>query len=95
MIMDWLTLWWVWIGFALILAIIEILLPSFIFLGFAIGAAAMAVLVGLLGTPMAQMSFNAMMAIFAGLSLVGWIALRFAFKGKTAGAQTFTEDVND
>lgn len=32
------TLWWVWVCFALVLGIAEVLLPGFIFLGFAIGA---------------------------------------------------------
>jgi hypothetical protein len=32
-------LWWVWLAAALGLAILEILVPGFIFLGFAVGAA--------------------------------------------------------
>ena len=41
---DLLTLWWVWICAALVLGVIELLLPGSIFLGFAIGALAMAIL---------------------------------------------------
>ena len=45
--MNW-SEWWVWAAGALILAIIEVLVPGYVFLGFAIGAGIMA-LVFLLG----------------------------------------------
>ncbi|WP_439118076.1 NfeD family protein, partial [Nereida ignava] len=31
--------WWAWAAFALVLAILEVLAPGFVLLGFAIGAA--------------------------------------------------------
>ena len=45
------SLWWVWMVGALVLAILEVLAPAQIFLGFAIGAAGvgLALLVGIPG----------------------------------------------
>lgn len=93
--MGWLMLWWVWVGIALVLGIVELLAPAFIFLGFAIGALAIAGLLLLLPGLLAGLSFNALMALFAVLSLVGWIILKFAFKGQSSGAEIITHDIND
>ena len=41
------TLWWVWLGGALALAILETLIPGYVFLGIALGAASMALIVAL------------------------------------------------
>lgn len=93
--MDWLTLWWVWIGIALALGILEILLPSFIFLGFSLGALALGA--GFLVMPGAlqDITLNPLLALYAGLSLLAWIGLKFAFRKQSSGAQTFTKDIND
>ena len=58
------SLWWVWGVIALGLAIIEILLPGFVFLGFAIGAAAVAVI---LLTPL-SLTLPVLLLVFAVLS---------------------------
>ena len=39
------TEWWVWMSGALILATLEVLIPGYIFLGFAIGAGVMGLLI--------------------------------------------------
>ena len=85
------TLWWVWLSAAIIFVIIEILLPSFLFLGFAIGAAVVAIILLLPVSP----SLPALMAIFAGLSLVAWIGLRRTFRRPDGGARHFDHDIND
>ena len=38
------TIWWVWLCAALVLGILEVLVPGFVFLGFAIGALAVSLL---------------------------------------------------
>lgn len=93
--MVWLSFWWVWIGLALILGIIEVLLPSFFFLGFSLGALALAGLLGFAPSLMAGMSVNAIVALFAGLSLVAWLVLRFVFRRQSSGSKIFTRDIND
>lgn len=87
-----LAIWWVWLSAALVLALIEVLLPAFLFLGFALGAAVMAILVlfwpGTLSAPVA-------LAVFAGLSLIAWIILRVVFRNQRSGARFFQHDIND
>jgi len=93
--MTWLVTWWAWIALALLLGIVEILLPSFFFLGFSIGAILVGLALLILPGPMAGLGMSAMIALFAGLSLVAWLVLRFAFRRQSSGAKIFTKDIND
>ncbi len=88
---HYLTLWWVWICAALALGVIELLAPGFIFLGFALGAMAMAVVVFILPAT----NVPALLAMFAILSLVAWIALRLVFRRQSSGARIVTRDINE
>ncbi len=92
---DWAMIWWAWLSVSLVLGIIEILAPGFIFLGFALGALAMSVIVGLAPALLDGLSMPALLALFAALSLLSWIGLKVTFKRQTSTAQTFTDDVND
>lgn len=70
--------WWVWIVAALLLGIIELLAPAFIFLGFAIGALLIGVIL-LVGGPVAAMvsgSLPLLLVAFGVLSLIAWVLLR-------------------
>ena len=92
--MDWhlWTVWWVWIVAGVVLGVLEVLTPGFVFLGFAAGAALTGVLVGF---GLAPASFPELMLIFAGLSIVSWIGLR-RFAGVRSGqVQIVDRDVND
>ena len=84
------SLWWVWICVALAVGILELLAPGFIFLGFALGALAMAVVVFVLPAT----NVPALLAMFAVLSLIGWIVLRMVFRRQSSGARVVTEDIN-
>ena len=61
--------WWVWMIAGAVLAILEILIPGFILLGFAIGAALTGLLLwmGVLGGSLAVL-----ILVFAVASLVAW-----------------------
>ena len=85
------SLWWVWLAAALVLAILEVLAPGFIFLGFAIGAA----LVGLMLLTPFSPGLPALLAAFAVLSLVAWGALRTLFRREDGEARRFDHDIND
>ncbi|MCP3972216.1 MAG: hypothetical protein GY717_18215 [Rhodobacteraceae bacterium] len=87
-----LGIWWAWLSVALGLALVEILLPGFIFLGFAVGAALMALLVAVLPDPLGP---ALAMALFAGLSLLGWIGLRILFRNQRTHARVIRHDIND
>ncbi len=89
--MDLVSLWWVWICFALVLAIAEVLAPGFIFLGFSLGAVAVAILLAL-GLPFGP---ALLILIFAALSLIAWLALRRLFALPRGQVKRFTDDIND
>jgi len=89
---DLLTVWWVWLAAALVLAILEVLAPAFIFLGFAIGAALVGV--ALLG-PLKLLSVPMLLLVFAALSLIAWLVLRKVFALPKGQVKTFNHDIND
>ncbi len=84
--------WWVWMVAAGLLAILELVLPAFVFLGFAGGAAitGLLVLVGLLGG-----SLSLMLAVFAVASLAAWLVLRAVFGRHEGQVKVWDRDVND
>lgn len=86
-----LQIWWVWLSAALVLALVELMVPASVFLGFALGALAMAgvVAIGLVTqTPI-------LLAVFAALSLVAWIVLKRVFRNQTTAARIVTRDINE
>lgn len=85
------SLWWIWGALALVLGIAEILLPGFIFLGFAIGAVCVAVLLLM----SLNVSLPLLLLVFAALSLVAWLMLRRLFALPKGQVKTFDTDIND
>jgi len=85
------ALWWVWGAAAVILAIGEVLLPSFVLLGFALGAAVVALLllVGVSG------SWPVLLLVFAVASLASWLALRRWVGVYRGQVKSFDHDIND
>lgn len=84
------SLWWVWLCAALAIAILELIAPGFIFLGIALGAAIMALVVGL--AP--GLSLPALLAIFAALSLICWLVLRRLFRAPDDQTRVIHHDIN-
>ena len=84
------ALWWVWLCAALILAIAEVMIPGFIFLGFAIGAAGVAVILLL---PI-KIGLAGLLVVFGLLSLLAWAVLRRLFRGPGGRVRIVREDVN-
>lgn len=89
---DLITVWWAWGSAALILAILEVLAPGFLFLGFALGAAAVAVF--LLNWGLA-ISLPSLLLVFAVLSLGAWIVLRRIFAHPEGQVKIIEKDIND
>ncbi|MGH1576020.1 NfeD family protein [Planktotalea sp.] len=88
------TSWVFWMIAAVALAILEVFAPSFIFLGFAIGAA----LVGLIlmvGGSAISLSLPMTFLVFAVVSLISWIALRRVLGVRSGQVKVFDEDIND
>lgn len=86
------TEWWVWMSGALVLATLEVLIPGYIFLGFAIGAAMMGLLI-LFGVSASGLALT--LVVFAVLSLISYIAMRKYFGLKTGQVKIWETDVND
>ncbi|GAA6186998.1 hypothetical protein [Litorivita sp. NS0012-18] len=87
--------WLVWIAAALVLGILEVLAPGFIFLGFAIGAALTGLLLLALSLIPATLTAPVLATIFAALSLAAWIALRQRFRMKGRDVKRIEGDVNE
>lgn len=77
-------------GFAL--GVVEVLVPGFIFLGFAIGAVVTGILVGigLLGA-----NVPLLVLVFALASLGAWFVLRRLFGVRGGEVKLWDKDVND
>lgn len=89
--------WWIWGAAAVLLAVGEVLLPSFVLLGFAIGAGAVALIL-LVGGPLAVWlagSLPALLLIFAVISLLAWLGLRRWVGVYRGQVKTFDHDIND
>ncbi len=86
-----LSLWWVWLAAALVLAIIEVLVPALVFMGFAIGAG---LLGGLMLVGLIAPSQSMALVWFAVLSLLAYVGLRTVFRGKDS-VKVIKRDIND
>ncbi|MEL6516412.1 MAG: hypothetical protein AAFR34_04390 [Pseudomonadota bacterium] len=91
------SLWWAWMIAALALAFLEVLIPGYIFLGFAIGAAATGLALGV-GGPMALWlgaSLPMTLLFFAVVSLVAWLGLRRALGIRKGQVKIWDRDINE
>ena len=84
--------WWVWMSAALVLATAEVILPGYIFLGFAMGALVMG---GLLLIGVTGISVPVTLVIFALLSLASHVGLRYFFGLKTGQVTIWDRDINE
>ena len=88
--------WWAWAAFGLLLAILEMVVPAAVFLGFAIGAGVVALLLGLGGMAAVGGTVGWMLVIFAAVSLAAWLVLRYVFRLRVGEqVKTFEGDIND
>lgn len=91
-----LATWWVWVAAGLALAILEVVVPGYIFVGFALGAVLTGVLIGL-GLPgsgwMLAAPLNALL-VFALMSLACWLILRRVL-GRRGQSKRIHYDIND
>ncbi len=79
---------------ALALAIVEVLIPAQIFLGFAVGAA----LTGLglaIGVPGLSGSLPVTLVVFAALSLIAWIVIRRVLGVRPGQVKIWDRDINE
>jgi membrane protein implicated in regulation of membrane protease activity len=86
------AIWWVWVVAGFGLGVLEVLVPGFIFLGFAIGAVLTGALVGfgLLGA-----NVPVLVLAFAVLSVAAWLALRTTMGVRAGQVKLWDRDIND
>jgi inner membrane protein len=84
--------WWVWVVGGVLIGAVEVVLPGYVFLGFALGAVAVGLLtaIGVLGG-----NLPLMILAFAILSLLAWFGLRRAFPGQGGSVKRWDRDIND
>jgi membrane protein implicated in regulation of membrane protease activity len=93
----WWRQWWAWGMLAALFGILELLAPGYIFLGFAIGAGAMAALF-LVGAPVTGWlpeGFPALLVVFAILSILAWVGLRLAMGVRKGQRRIIRHDINE
>jgi membrane protein implicated in regulation of membrane protease activity len=83
--------WWAWVILGFALGVLEVLVPGFIFLGFAIGAVVTGILVGF-GV---SASIPALILIFAVVSVVAWLVLRRVVGVREGQVKVWDRDIND
>ncbi len=84
-------LWWVWAAAAVVLVILETLLPGYILLGFGIGAGVVSLLIAI----GADLGLEVLLLIFAVVSLIAWIGMRKVFGIPGDEARRIDHDIND
>lgn len=84
--------WWVWIALALVLVILETLLPVFVFAGMTAGAAAIGGMLAL-GVTFGN-SFGWTLATFGAISLVATLAIRYWFGPRRNETKIIRDDIN-
>jgi membrane protein implicated in regulation of membrane protease activity len=85
------SVWWVWLSAALALATLEVIVPGYIFLGFAVGAAVLALI--LLVVPIGSLPL--ILVIFAVLSLAAYLAMRRVFGLPGEKPKVWDRDINE
>lgn len=92
--MTYFSIWWAWIIGALFLAILEVVAPAQIFLGFAVGAAGVGLALAM-DVPGLAGSIPAITLLFAVLSLIAWLLLRPLMGVRKGQAKHFEHDINE
>ena len=87
----WWSEYWVWLSGALVLAILEVMLPGYVLLGFAVGATVVGgvLFVGLLGG-----SLPILLVAFAVISLLAWLGLRKVLGVRQGQVRNIDHDIN-
>ncbi len=83
--------WWIWVAAGIGLGILEVMIPGFIFLGFAIGA----VVVGVLLAIGVALSLPMLLVVFAVVSLVAWLVLRKVVGLRRGQVKRVHHDINE
>lgn len=94
--MGW-DVWWAWVAGGIALAILEVFAPGFIFLGFAVGAVVVGLLMAIGGSVAATLtgSISVTLLVFAVCSLVAWLVLRRLEGVRKGQKKLWDTDINE
>ena len=96
--MDWndLNLWWIWIAGGIVLVILEVFLPVFWFIGLAIGAIIVGILLAVAGPDSWLGGSPAMiLLLFSLFSLIAWGVIRKVVGVRKGQLHVASKDVNE
>ncbi len=84
--------WWIWVVGGIVLAILEVMAPGYVLLGFAVGAIVTGILLysGALGA-----SLPILLLVFAVVSLATWLVFRKVFGLRRGQVKIWKDDIND
>lgn len=88
----WWSVWWVWVVAGFVIGALEVVVPGYIFLGFAIGAVMTGLFIGL-GILSGGPAF--LVLTFALCSVVAWLALRRTMGVRRGQVKVWDRDIND
>lgn len=89
--------WWVWVAGGLAIGVLELIIPGYVFVGFALGAVSIGIWLGL-GLPgSAALSTDPMLAlvVFSLGSLLIWLALRRILGVREGQIKHIDRDINE
>ena len=94
--MDWNT-WWLWVAGGIGLGILELFAPGFIFLGFAVGAVVVGLLLLIGGQVTAVLggSLSVKLLVFAVASLAAWLVMRRLEGERKGQKKLWDRDINE
>lgn len=89
--------WWLWVAGGLVIAILEVAMPGYIFVGFAIGAISTGLLLWSGQWPAGWMAegITHALVVFAIISVVAWVLLRLVLGVRKGQVKTFDRDINE
>ncbi|PWE28344.1 hypothetical protein C4N9_13495 [Pararhodobacter marinus] len=89
--------WWVWIAAGLGLAILEVIVPGFLFAGFAVGAVITGALVwvGMPSTEWIVDSLVLSLLMFAVISVAAWLVMRAVLGVRQGQMKRIDHDINE
>jgi membrane protein implicated in regulation of membrane protease activity len=89
--------WWIWVAAGLVLAIMEVALPGYLFVGFALGSIATGLMLWSGIWPAGWMAEDVTHALLvcAVLSVAIWLGLRLGLGIRKGQSKTFDRDINE
>ncbi|GGX43343.1 hypothetical protein GCM10007385_09070 [Tateyamaria omphalii] len=89
------SVWWVWIVAAFVLAIIEVFVPVFVFLGMAIGAVVVGVALGFGALGWIGAGLPVLLLLFAVSSVLAALVLRNVIGVRRGQVRIVDRDINE